>query len=172
MSDQELVISEEKSRLEAGGTDEKTVPVAEAIRYRKRAQQAEKQLAEAQEELSQQRQHVEGLSEQLSAIKRQAALREALAEAGAVDMETAMLLAQARMTEDNDAEPTTVIEQLRSDKAYLFATPQRLAATSKTAGLRHTVNPGSTLQTAAQRAAESNSRADMQAYLQARRAFV
>ena len=155
-----------------GSENEKTVPVTEAIRYRRRAQQAEKQLAEAQEELSQQRQHAEGLSEQLSAIKRQAALREALAEAGAVDMEAAMLLAQARLAEDNDAEPTAVIEQLRTDKAYLFAASQGTPATGKTAGLRHTVDPRAALHTAAQRAADSNSRTDMQAYLQARRAYV
>ena len=47
------VINEEESRQDAGGTNEgqaeKVVPVSEAIRYRKRAQAAEKELSELKE---------------------------------------------------------------------------------------------------------------------------
>ncbi|NLK42365.1 MAG: hypothetical protein GX298_09975, partial [Planctomycetes bacterium] len=80
-----------------GNENEKLVPVTEAIRYRKRAQQAEKQLAEVQEQLSFQREQAAGLGEQLEALQRQNALREALIAAGTSDLETTLLLGQARL---------------------------------------------------------------------------
>lgn len=49
MSDEEAVVSEEEGRQDVRGTDEKLVPVVEAIRYRRRARAAEKELAELKE---------------------------------------------------------------------------------------------------------------------------
>lgn len=152
--------------------EEKTVPVAEAIRYRKRAQQAEKQLAELNEELSQQRQRAETLDNQLSAMQRQQTLHAALAEAGATDMEAAMLLAEARLGANENADADAVVEQLRSEKAHLFAAPQQSPALSKTAAVRHRNGGRTSLDTAAAKAAQSGSRADMQEYLRMRRAYV
>lgn len=78
-----------------GIAEDKTVPVSEAIRYRKRAQQAEKQLAELAESLSQARQHAAELDAQLAAQQRQQTLLETLTAAGATDLETTLLLALA-----------------------------------------------------------------------------
>ena len=173
MDGQEATASAEESRLEAGGTElDKTVPVAEAIRYRKRAQSAEKALAEAQEALLQQRQAAEGLGEQLAAVRQEQALRAALTAAGTTDLETTLLLARARLDEDESADVEAVIEQLRSDKAHLFAADKQDAAPVRTAVLKHRSDPASTLDSAATQAAHSGSRADMQAYLRLRRNYV
>lgn len=65
MSDEETRVSAEESRAEAGGTgEEKRVPVVEAIRYRKRAQAAEKELSELKELHDEQGKELEQLKEQ------------------------------------------------------------------------------------------------------------
>ena len=65
-NEQSTVTSDEEGRLEAGGTGEgqgeKLIPVSEAIRYRKRAQGAEKELLELKEMHEKQ-------SEELAALK-------------------------------------------------------------------------------------------------------
>lgn len=155
-----------------GTADEKTVPVSEAIRYRKRAQQAEKQAAELAETLAQERQRIAALDQQLTAAQRQQTLRDALTAAGATDLEATMLLAQSRMDADGDADAASVVEQLRSDKAHLFAAAPGDAAPGRTAGLRHRTDGRGALDSAAVRAARSGSRADMQDYLRTRRQFV
>lgn len=152
--------------------EEKMTPVSEAIRYRKRAQQAEKQLAELTEELSQQRQRAETLDQQLSTVRRQQLLREALAAAGATDMEAAMLLGQSRLEGDEGADIAGVVEQLCAEKAYLFAAPGDRPGSGKTAGVRHRADSRISLDGAATRAAKSGNRADMQEYLRLRRAYV
>lgn len=155
-----------------GNADEKTVPVSEAIRYRKRAQQAEKQAAELAETLAQERQRIATLDQQLTAAQRQQTLRDALTAAGATDLEATMLLAQSRLEADGQADVSAVVEQLRSDKAHLFAAETGDAAPTKTAGLRHRTDGRGALDSAAARAARSGSRADMQEYLRTRRQFV
>jgi len=163
---------EHRGLSEDNGNEEKTVPVSEAIRYRKRAQQAEQQLAEVQEALSQQRQQAEGLNQQLSALQQQHALREALHEAGTTDPETTLLLAQARLAADETDDAASVVQQLRRDKPHLFAASVNTAAPDKTAGLRHRSNGNEALNSAAARAAQSGSRTDLQHYLRVRRAYV
>ncbi len=157
---------------EDNGNAEKTVPVSEAIRYRKRAQQAEQHLAEVQDQLSQQRQQTEQLNQQLSALHQQQALREALHEAGTTDPETTLLLAQARLAADETEDAASVVQQLRRDKPHLFAASVNTAAPDKTAGLRHRRDGNEALTSAAARAAQSGNRADLQQYLRMRRRHV
>ena len=73
----------------------KLVPVAESIRYRKRAQSAEKKVEDLTEQLAQAKSQVTKISERLSDIEAEQKLTRKLAAAGSVDLETAVLLARA-----------------------------------------------------------------------------
>ena len=77
--------------------DEKLVPVGEAIRYRKRAQGAEKEASDLAEEAKQLRELNEELTGELEAMCTDHELMRALSSAGAVDLEAAVLIAKSRM---------------------------------------------------------------------------
>ena len=149
------------------------VPVAESIRYRKRAQSAEKKIEVLTEQLAQAQAQSAKLSEQLSGIQTEQKLMQQLAAAGAVDLETAVLIAQARMQGQADADVTGVIEQLKKEKQYLFGGATPGTAPTKTAGARERLTSNETiLERAAKKAATSGSRADLHEYLRLRRNFL
>jgi hypothetical protein len=166
------VLSEDTEQSQAGD-DVKMVPVAESIRYRKRAQSAEKKIEELTEQLSQAQQQTEKLSEQLSDIRAEQDLTQKVISAGAVDVESAVLLARARMRDKTDSDPDTVVEQLKKEKQYLFESAERSLTATKTAGAKdrdagvHTV-----LERAAKKAAATGSRTDLHEYLKLRRNYL
>ena len=71
------------------------------------------QLAEANSQ-------TEKMSEQLSTIQTEQKLMQKLVAAGAVDLETAVLIAKTRMQDQSEADVTGVIERLKKEKQYLF----------------------------------------------------
>ncbi|TSA53488.1 MAG: hypothetical protein D4R45_05490 [Planctomycetaceae bacterium] len=149
------------------------VPVAESIRYRKRAQSAEKKIETLTEQLAQANSQTAELSGQLSDIQTEQKLMRQLAAAGAVDLETAVLIARARMQDKNDADVTGVIEQLKKEKQYLFTGSSPDAAPTKTAGARDRVTNNQTLlERAAKKAATTGNRTDLHEYLKLRRNFL
>ena len=149
------------------------VPVAESIRYRKRAQSAEKKIESLTEQLAQANSQTAELSEQLSDIQAEQKLMRQLTAAGAVDLETAVLIARARMQNQDDADVTGVIEQLKKEKQYLFAGSSPGAAPTKTAGARDRVTNSQTLlERAAKKAATTGNRTDLHEYLKLRRNFL
>lgn len=149
------------------------VPVAESIRYRKRAQSAEKKIESLTEQLAQANSQTAELSEQLSDIQTEQKLMRQLAAAGAVDMETAVLIARARMQDQDDADVTGVIEQLKKEKQYLFAGSSAGVTPTKTAGARDRVTNSQTLlERAAKKAATTGNRTDLHEYLKLRRNFI
>jgi hypothetical protein len=151
----------------------KLVPVAESIRYRKRAQSAERKIEELTEQLAQAKTQTVELSEQLSGIQTEQKLTRQLAAAGAVDLETAVLIAGARLQDKDDADVTDVIEQLKKEKQFLFNVGSPGAAPTKTAGARDRVTNSQTLlERAAKKAATTGSRTDLHEYLKLRRNFL
>ena len=149
------------------------VPVAESIRYRKRAQSAEKKIESLTEQLAQANSQTAELSEQLSDIQAEQKLMRQLTAAGAVDLETAVLIARARMQNQDDADVTGVIEQLKKEKQYLVAGSSPGAAPTKTAGARDRVTNSQTLlERAAKKAATTGNRTDLHEYLKLRRNFL
>jgi uncharacterized protein YhaN len=149
------------------------VPVAESIRYRKRAQSAEKKIEELTEQLAQAKAQSAELSGQLSDIQTEQKLMRQLATAGAVDLETAVLIARARLQDKNDADVTGVIEQLKKEKQFLFNAGSSGAAPTKTAGARDRVTNSQTLlERAAKKAATTGSRTDLHEYLKLRRNYL
>jgi hypothetical protein len=183
------VLSEEGSRL-AGSQDitvasdndnMKLVPVTESIRYRKRAQSAEKKVEALTEQLAEAKSQLTTMSEQLSNIQAEQKLTRKLAAAGTVDMETAVLLAKAKMEGQTEADLDSVIEQLKNEKQYLFVPLLSFESkkgggtvrTKKTAGVKERMTNNQTvLERAAKKAATTGNRTDLQEYLKLRRNFM
>jgi len=162
---------------EAGDNDNmKLVPVAESIRYRKRAQSAEKKVEDLTEQLAQAKSEATKISEQLSGIETEQKLMSKLAAAGSVDLETAVLVARTRMEGQTEADLDGVIEQLKKEKQYLFGGSGGIVTAKKTAGAKGSAYSGTNNQTvlekAAKRAAATGSRTDLQEYLKLRRNFL
>lgn len=154
----------------------KFVPVAESIRYRKRAQSAEKKVEDLTEQLAQAKSQVTQISEQLSEIQVEQNLTCKLVAAGSVDLETTLMLAKARMEGKTQADTDGVIEQLKKEKQYLFGgTPMTITA-KKTAGAKEPgyggTNNQKALEKAAKRATTTGNRTDLQEYLKLRRNFL
>jgi predicted exporter len=162
----------------AGVDNESTrfVPVAESIRYRKRAQSAEKKVEDLTEQLTQATSQVTEMSDQLADIQVEQQLMRKLAAAGSIDLETAVMLAKSRMEGKTQADMDGVIEQLKREKQYLFGgAPVKMTA-RKTAGAKDSAFEGvssqKVLEKAAKRAATTGNRADLQEYLKLRRNFL
>ena len=151
----------------------KLVPVAESIRYRKRAQGAEKKVEVLTEQLAQAKSQVTKMSEQLSDTQAEQKLMRKLASVGTVDMETAVLIAKARLENEKEADLDSVIEQLKKEKHYLFTSNASGIVTKKTAAAKERMQSSQTvLERAAKKAATTGNRTDLQEYLKLRRNFL
>ncbi|MBA7707631.1 hypothetical protein ES703_116507 [subsurface metagenome] len=152
----------------------KLVPVAESIRYRKRAQSAEKKIEALAEQLREAKSEAKKMAEQLSSIEVEQKLTRKLAAAGTVDVETAVLIAKARIEGQDDADLDGVVKQLKREKQHLFAGNSDGAVTAKkTAGVKDRMQNSQTiLERAARKAATTGNRTDLQEYLKLRRNFI
>jgi len=160
-----------------GGSDSdnmKLVPVSESIRYRKRAQLAEKQNEELLEQLEQARSQAQDLGERINEMETERKLTSRLAQAGAIDVEAAVLLAKARLGSGQGEDIDGVVDQIRKEKGYLFGTAQSISSGSqKTSGVRDKrTGAEAVLSRAAKRAAQSGNRIDIAEYMKLRRNFV
>jgi len=170
--DQEKILSEAE---QDDGEGLKLVPVGESIRYRKRAQSAERKVEVLAEQLSQLKSQTAQMAEQLGDIQLERELMRKLAAAGAVDLEAAVLIAKTRLAGQEKADLNGCVERLRNEKRYLFGEKlhKSSAATQKTAGVKDKEMTAQTvLDKAAQRAATTGSRTDLQDYLKLRRNFL
>jgi hypothetical protein len=168
MQTQEIMSEDTVSEAE----ESKLVPVAESIRYRKRAQNAEKKVEELTEELNQSQKKASKLSEQLNDVCTEQTLTHKLIAAGTVDIESSVLLAKARMREQEEIDIDGVIEQLKKEKQYLFINSGENVTSTKTSCAKDRTNDVYTvLAKTARKAANSGSRKDLQEYLKARRNY-
>ncbi len=120
-------------------------------------------LAEANTKIAQ-------MSRDLDQLQLEQKLTHKLAAAGAVDLETAVLVAKARMGGKTPADIDSCIAQLRKEKAYLFGGPTETTAPRRTAPVKDRVATNrATLEQAAQKAAQTGSRADLHHYLRLRK---
>ena len=164
---------------------EKVVPVSESIRYRRRAQQAEKratqleqQLQETQakfesqlEELASAEAQRDELADQLTRTRHQRRLERTLEEFGVLDTEAAILLLdkESKLSPDaDDSAIQTAVEGLLSSKPYLCG-PGASPLPGATAASRGRASARSQLAGAAQRAIQSGDRRDIARYLRLRR---
>ena len=164
--------SQELSEDEAVNGD-RLVPVGEAIRYRKRAQNAESKVSELSEELEKANSNGQQLASQLESIRLENSLVSKLVAAGTNDLEAVLLLSKKRLgaSEDNDVDQ--VVEQLKKDKEHLFVLRESVSVASRTSGVKQRVDGSKRgLEKVAQKASLSGSRVDVQEYMRARRQFV
>ena len=162
------ILSEAEERM--SGEDLKLVPVAESIRYRKRAQSAERQVEALSEQLSESKSQADRMAEELNGIRSEHEIVRKLAGCGAVDLEAAILIAKAKLEDEPQADLDGVIEQLKIEKQYLFVEGHGPSAARKTSGARDRVqNSQAALERAAGKAATTGNRADLQEYLKLRR---
>ncbi len=164
----------ETAAEQSGGDGLKLVPVGESIRYRKRAQGAEKKIEALVEQLAQAESRVCEMAEHLQSLQIEQKLMRKLAAVGAVDLETAILIAKARVEGKENVDMDGVVEQLRKEKQYLFAGQTGVGMTAKrTAGAKDRMqNSPTVLEKVAKEAAATGSRTDLQRYLKLRRSFV
>ncbi len=169
----ENILSEDIAGHDDINNNLKLVPVAESIRYRKRAQSAEKKIETLAEQLAQAKSQASEMAKELSGIRVEQKLTHKLAAAGAIDLETAVLTAKAKIEAEPEADLDSAIEQLKKEKQYLFSGTGATATAKKTAGAKDRMQNSQTiLERAAKKAATTGNRTDLHEYLKLRRNFV
>ena len=172
---QENTLSEDTGEYPGSASESlKLVPVAESIRYRKRAQSAEKRNETLVDQLTEAKSEVAKMAKQLSDMQVEQKLMRKLVAAGTIDLETAVLIAKDKMEGSDDSDLDSVIEQLRKEKQHLFGDNNSNATTAKkTAGAKDRVQNSQTiLERTAKKAATTGNRTDLQEYLRLRRNFI
>jgi len=151
----------------------KLVPIGESIRYRRRAQGAEKQAQDLADQLAQANETISQMSQDLEGLQRDHELTRKLSAASVTDLETALLVARARLKDDPKTDIDTCVEQLKHEKRHLFEPSPETVPRRRTAGAKDRVSPNQTaLQRAAAKAAQSGHRTDLQHYLKLRRSLL
>ena len=165
--------NQELSGDEAASGD-RLVPVGEAIRYRKRAQSAEKEVSELSNNLEDANSRNEQLTSKLEDMQFENSLVSKLASVGAKDFEAVFLLAKKRMETSDEKDVDSIVGQLMKDKRHLFVSEHEfVSAAGKTSGVRQR-GDGSRrgLENIARKASASGNRVDVQEYMRARRSFL
>ena len=183
-------ISEQADQGFADDGGARLVPVAESIKYRRRAQQAEARVNEFEQQLKELHTQLDGRNDELATAEAQRdetnmRLAEVensrnvdrmLAEAGAVDLEAASLLLARRvdLTKDlADDQLRGVVEQLLQSKPFLRAgdavIPGRAMPSVTSSARGPQLSEATQIAAVAQRATASGNRKDMAEYLRLRR---
>lgn len=150
------------------------VPVVESIRYHRRAQAAEKRSEELEAELANAKEQISKVTGELAGIKTEQKLMRKLAQAGASDLEAAVLIAQTRLAGESDGEIDNAVEQVLKEKPYLFGrnSSGNMKATATAAAKDKLSSSQVVLERAAKRAAVTGDRRDLQEYLRVRRSYL
>jgi hypothetical protein len=165
--------------------ENKLVPVAEAIRYRRRAQQAETRLEQFEQQLQELQSQMTQRDEQLAAadalrdetatqvtiLENRLAAERLLGKTGVVDLETADMLLSHRLDFSEPLDGDTLrrgVEQLLLDKPFLRSLGDANLP-GPTAGVRGRDNTAAQLSEAAEAAARTGDRRDVARYLRLRR---
>lgn len=178
----------EQDSSESAEQSLKLVPVSESIRYRRRAQSAEKKNEALAQALAEAKAESSRMSEKLSSMQLEHKLIRKLIAAGTTDLDAAVLIARDRMEDSQSQESTghlaaghlkeedldSVVKQLKGEKQYLFADERGgVVATQRTAPAKDRVtNSRTVIERAAKKAAMTGNRTDLQEYLKLRRSFV
>jgi hypothetical protein len=154
----------------AEGTDEPTsarrVPVAESIRYRRRAQAAEQRLAELQAKFDQAADELRRTRTQLESVERRQRIDQLLIESDAVDLEAARLLTELAVSRMEPADVKLAVDDLKKRKPFLFRRP---APAISSMAARPRGDAPAQLADIAQAAAATGDRRQLLKYLRLRR---
>jgi TolA-binding protein len=176
---------EEGSATTPGGGEPKLVPVAESIKYRRRAQQAEERLQQVEQQLKDVQQQIEQRSDDIAQAEAQrdearqqvvemhnrVLAQRLMGQAGVIDLEAACTLLQERLDLGEELDEQAIargVEGLLLDKPFLR--PSSPPLPGATASARMAPGAGvAQLAQAADRAARSGGRKDVANYLRLRR---
>ncbi len=171
VDEERLSETEVEQQVLDGGS--KLVPLTESIRYRRRAQSAEKKNEELSAELEQTKAELSEAAGELESIKTEQELVRKLSAEGAGDLEAAVLLAKSRLKGSDSKDVDGCVEQLKKEKQYLFGkTGTANLMVKKTSGVKSRSAGQNILEQAAKRAAGSGDRGDLQEYLKLRRSVL
>jgi len=158
-------VESEARAMERG---EKRVPVSEAIRYRKRAQEAEQRGTELESALEELREALEASRSSLLAAERGRGIDEVLVELRAVDMETARAMLEREVGGGDDPEGIRKAAlALKRGKPFLFRGDGTVVRGSSMGGRPKKGRGG--VESHARVAAETGDRGALMRYLRARR---
>ena len=147
-------------------TSDKLVPVTEAIRYRKRAQAAEQKIGDLNTQLEQLQQQLDEAQHTVTHLERRQQIDALLAEAEAIDLETARLLTERAVEQMSEPDVSLAVDELRRNKPYLF---QHSTDTNSGAMAARDAANVTGAEQAAEHAARSGDRRDLLHYLRLRR---
>ena len=168
-----------------GGGEPKLVPVAESIKYRRRAQQAEERLQQVEQQLKDVQQQIEQRADEIAQAEAQRdearqqivemhnriLAQRLMGQSGVIDLEAACTLLQGRLDLGEELDEQAIaqgVEGLLLDKPFLRASSPPLPPA--TASARMAPGAGAAqLAQAADRAARSGGRKDVANYLRLRR---
>lgn len=152
---------------ESEASQDRLVPVNEAIRYRKRAQAAEQQLQRLQAQLNEAQQRTEQAEQTITSLERRQKIDALLSEADAIDIDAARLLTEVAVQSMDEPDLTEAVQDLRRHKPFLFhpdsSDAQGLALAPQIEG------SDDPLAQAAEQAQHSGDRRDLLRYLRLRR---
>ncbi len=132
---------------------------------RARAERAERQATELESQLTELNTQLEQAQQSIAHTERNHQLDLALTSAGAIDLDTARLLAQRIAHGNTDATPTDILNQLTREKPFLF----RKTSSAHSAMSPRADNTSAPAITAAHHAATTGDRTALLDYLRARR---
>lgn len=159
--------------------DLKRVPVSEAIRYRKRAQAAERQVEELRAKLEGVESDLNDARSQADELMRKQSIHRLLTEAGAVDAEAARLCVESEMEahwdgSDDEFGVEQAVEAVRVSKPFLFVNKRAIGADVSMGSMGGRVHPrrsrsGGVMERAALAALSTGRRQDVLRYMRLRR---
>jgi len=155
--------AEEAVEAEEG---EKLVPVTQAIRHRKRAQQAEQQLQEREQALSEAQAALSEKEATIQQLERRQKIDELLGQAEPVDHEAARLLTEQAVAEMAAPDVQQAVSELKRKRPYLFREREAAGGPAMAARSHSLDEPR---EEAAATAAMSGDRRDLLRYLRLRR---
>ncbi|MHC4981543.1 MAG: hypothetical protein ACYTF6_00030 [Planctomycetota bacterium] len=183
MSEQTKEHSDEADTLVGAS---KLVPVAESIKYRRRAQQAESRIKELEQSLTELQTQLENRNEELAAAKAQhdearhrlsvaenrIVAERLLSEAGVIDLETASILLAKRVDLGGEMDRDSLarsVEQLILEKPFLHGSTGASLPPASASAKPPQSSPAAKLTQVAERAAQTGDRKDVAEYLRLRR---
>ena len=172
-ADEKETILSETTDVPSDSDNLKLVPVSESIRYRKRAQGAEKKAESLAEELAEVKSQSSEMANELEKLQVEQQLMRKLAAAGTIDLEAAVLICKSKLEADAGVDLESVVEQVKKEKQYLFAETGAAGTAKKTSGAKGRMqNSPTIIERAAKKAAKTGNRIDLQEYLKTRRNFI
>jgi hypothetical protein len=143
--------------------------IDDEIDWRARALEAESKLKEASAAVDELRASLEQSQKELARVRRAREIDRALADAGAVDGETAALVLESMLSAGSAADVPTLVDELRSRKPFLFAPGPAPIPSAMSPAIRATATED--LAGLAEEARVSGDRRTLLRYLRARRAL-